>query len=123
MAFEQQVALIAARSSGIGKAAALAFGRAGAKVAALGRTADELQQTVDEITRAGGQAIAVEADISKPDDMRRAQSSRWCSAGIGSTWCSANIALSTACGRRSEELKPEVAAHDRHQPHRHISDD
>lgn len=105
MAFEQQVALITGAGSGIGKAAAIAFGRAGAKVAALGRTADELQQTVDEITRAGGQALAVEADIAKPDDMQRAVEQvvqRWdrldvvfANAGINGVWAPI------------EELKPE----------------
>ena len=45
---------------------------AGAKVAALGRTADDLQSTVDRIIEGGGQAIVVEADISRPEEMQAA---------------------------------------------------
>ncbi len=105
MQFNEQVALITGAGSGIGKAAAVAFGRAGARVAALGRTASELKQTVDEIAQAGGQAMPVVADIAKPDEMRQAAeqiAQRWgridivfANAGINGVWAPI------------EELKPE----------------
>ncbi len=67
-----KVALITGAGSGIGKATATLFAREGAKVAALGHTEDELKQAVTEIEDAGGEAIAVVADISQPDQMEQA---------------------------------------------------
>jgi NAD(P)-dependent dehydrogenase (short-subunit alcohol dehydrogenase family) len=72
MQLNGKVALVTGAGSGIGKAAALLFAKEGARVAALGRTEDELQATVDEITSAGGEAIAVLADISEAGEMEKA---------------------------------------------------
>ncbi|MFD2570067.1 SDR family oxidoreductase [Spirosoma soli] len=69
---EGKVAFITGAGSGIGKAAALLLAKEGAKVVALSRTQDEVDQTVDEIKKVGGQGIAIAADISSPDDMQRA---------------------------------------------------
>jgi NAD(P)-dependent dehydrogenase (short-subunit alcohol dehydrogenase family) len=70
--FTGKVALVTGAGSGIGKAAALLLARRGARLAALGRTDDELKQTVQQIRREGGEAIALLADISKPDEMQQA---------------------------------------------------
>ncbi|WP_128545769.1 SDR family oxidoreductase [Larkinella soli] len=59
-----KVALITGAGSGIGKAAALLMARKGARVAALGRSEKELQETVEQIGRDGGEAVALLADIS-----------------------------------------------------------
>lgn len=72
MKLDGKVALITGAGSGLGKAAALRLAEAGAKIAALGRTGDDLQPVVDEITAAGGEAIPVEADISEPEQMQAA---------------------------------------------------
>lgn len=69
---EGQVALITGAGSGIGKAAALLMAQEGAKIGALSRTMDEIQQTADEINRQGGDAVALEADVSVPRDMENA---------------------------------------------------
>ncbi len=69
---ENRVALITGAGSGIGKAAALLFAKEGARVAALGRTEGELNQTVEEIKQNSGEAMAVLADISDVDQMQRA---------------------------------------------------
>ncbi len=69
---EGKVALITGAGSGIGKATALLFARQGAQVAALGRNAEELQATVNMITRQGGKAIPVTADISVASQMEAA---------------------------------------------------
>jgi NAD(P)-dependent dehydrogenase (short-subunit alcohol dehydrogenase family) len=69
---EGKVALITGAGSGIGKATALLFARHGAQVAALGRNAEELQETVNMITREGGKAIPVTADISDANQMEAA---------------------------------------------------
>ncbi len=72
MQLENKVALITGGSSGIGKAAAQLFAAEGAKVAVLGRTESEVNQTVTGITDAGGQALAVLADVSSVQQMQAA---------------------------------------------------
>jgi len=69
---EGKVALVTGAGSGIGKGAALKLAQAGAKIGALGRTQDELQDVVDEIQQGGGQATPLVADVSQPDQMERA---------------------------------------------------
>ncbi len=67
-----KVALITGAGSGIGKAAALRLAQEGAKIAALGRTKEELEQTVSEIREQGGEAVSILGDISQSTDMQRA---------------------------------------------------
>ena len=72
MALNDKVALVTGAGSGIGEATARLFAREGAKVAALGRSEDDLEKVVAAIRAAGGDAAPVLADISKPDEMERA---------------------------------------------------
>ena len=91
-----KVALITGAGSGIGKAAALLLAKEGAKVAALGRTEDELKKTIVEIEAQGDHAIPIVADISQPDQMQRAIkqiTDKWsrldivfANAGINGVW-------------------------------------
>ena len=67
-----QVVVITGASSGIGEATAEMLAGAGAKVVAVARRKDRLDDLVGRITSAGGHAIAVEADVTSLDDMRRA---------------------------------------------------
>ena len=66
------VALITGAGSGIGRATAFALAADGVKVGALGRTRMEVEEVADEIVGSGGQAIALEADISDELQMRNA---------------------------------------------------
>ncbi|HEY9669328.1 MAG TPA: SDR family NAD(P)-dependent oxidoreductase [Coleofasciculaceae cyanobacterium] len=96
MQLAEKVALITGAGSGIGKATALLFAKEGSKVAALGRTEEELKDTVTQIQEAGGEAMPVKADISKPDQMQQAVQQiveRWgrldivfANAGINGVW-------------------------------------
>ncbi len=72
MEFSGKVALVTGAGSGIGKASALALAQKGAAVGLLGRTEDELRETADQITAAGGKAMTLVADISQADEMRQA---------------------------------------------------
>jgi len=72
MHFTDKVALVTGAGSGIGKATALLLAKGGARVAVLSRTAQEIEATRDEIAQAGGEAIALTADIADMDDMRAA---------------------------------------------------
>src|SRR5689334_18077162 len=72
MQVSDKVALVTGAGSGIGRAAALQLAREGARVVALGRTDSELRQVVAEIKDAGGQALAVVADVADAGQVRRA---------------------------------------------------
>lgn len=67
-----KVALVTGSAHGIGKAIALRYGSLGASVV-VNYSSDEkgAEQTVAEIKRSGSAAIAVQADVSKVDDMNR----------------------------------------------------
>lgn len=96
MPLTDRVALVTGGSSGIGQAAARLLAQEGAKVAVLGRTEDEVHQTVDQIRRDGGEAMSVIADVQYPDPMQRAVQEivdRWgridivlANAGINGVW-------------------------------------
>lgn len=61
-----RVALVTGASLGIGRATAVALGRAGAQVAVNYRShADEAEQVVQAIRDAGSQAIAIQADVAQ----------------------------------------------------------
>jgi NAD(P)-dependent dehydrogenase (short-subunit alcohol dehydrogenase family)/glycerol uptake facilitator-like aquaporin len=72
---EGQVAVVTGASSGIGRAVAVGFGRAGANVVVnyVGNGANGRGggcEVVREIEAAGGRAIAVQADVSDEEDVR-----------------------------------------------------
>jgi glucose 1-dehydrogenase len=63
--------VVTGASSGIGRSIALAFAREGAVVAVnYARDAEGAESTVKEIEDGGGRAIAVQADVSKPEDVK-----------------------------------------------------
>lgn len=105
MQLVNKVALITGAGSGIGKAAALLLAKEGAKIAALGRSEEELIQAVNQIQDAGGEAMPVKADISQPAQMQQAIQqviNQWgrldivfANAGINGVWAPL------------EELEPE----------------
>ena len=64
MNLNNRVMLITGAGSGLGKALAVAAGQVGAKVICAGRRKDKIQQTADEVNKAGGTGTAVEMDVT-----------------------------------------------------------
>ena len=69
--FKGKVALVTGGTSGIGKATAIEFARAGAKVVLTGRREKEGAQVVAEIKKLGAEAAFVRADVAKNADVKR----------------------------------------------------
>ncbi|AFZ03855.1 SDR family oxidoreductase [Calothrix sp. PCC 6303] len=72
MLLKNKVALVTGAGSGIAKATAFLLAQEGAKVAALGRTVDDIKLTVSEIHNQGCEAMPLIADISQPQEMQQA---------------------------------------------------
>ncbi len=67
-----KVALVTGGSRGIGRAIALALGGQGARVAVnYVSNAEAADEAVRCITGCGGQAVAIQGDVSRPEDARR----------------------------------------------------
>jgi NAD(P)-dependent dehydrogenase (short-subunit alcohol dehydrogenase family) len=98
MRLRNQVCLITGAGSGIGKEAAKLLAREGAKVGVVSRTVEEIEQTVDEIRTAGGEAIHACADVSDAGEMQAVVErvvSAWggldvvfVNAGVNGVWAS-----------------------------------
>ena len=78
--FEGKVAVITGGSSGIGRAAAIAFAVEGARVAFGSRRVAESEETIRLVEEKGGEAIFVQMDVSRSADVARlvqAAVARW----------------------------------------------
>lgn len=92
---EGKVALVTGAASGIGKGAAMALAREGARVALLDADEAALQEAMRDIGVSDG-ALALGADVSQPEQMRAAverAAARWgrldvvfANAGINGVW-------------------------------------
>ncbi len=93
---KDKVAFITGGGSGIGAATAKLLARQGAKVAVSGRTKEDLDAVVGEIEDAGGEALAITADIANVDDLKEAYAQVvetyghldivFANAGVNGTW-------------------------------------
>lgn len=66
----EKVAVITGASSGIGRAAAVALAREGVGVVLGARRMDRLHEAVAAIQRAGGNARALQTDVTRPADVK-----------------------------------------------------
>lgn len=71
MKLKGKVALVTGGSTGLGRGIALAFAREGAKVAICGRNEERLQKVAGEIEALGVEALAVKADVSSSQEVKR----------------------------------------------------
>ncbi|HEX8532944.1 MAG TPA: SDR family oxidoreductase [Allosphingosinicella sp.] len=82
----EQVIVITGASSGIGLATAKLAAERGAKVVLSARTREALAQAVDEIKQAGGEAVFIEADVTKREDLERVAATALDRFGRIDTW-------------------------------------
>jgi NAD(P)-dependent dehydrogenase (short-subunit alcohol dehydrogenase family) len=105
MHLDGKVALITGAGSGIGEATAKLLAAHGARIAALGRSEDELKEVVSEIEQGGGQAMPLIADIADASAMQSAI------AAIKQQWGRLDIVFANAgingVWAPIEELAPE----------------
>lgn len=69
MKLENKVALITGSASGMGKGEAIAFAREGAKVIVADLNKEAAEEVVKEIENNNGQALAIEVDLTKEDEV------------------------------------------------------
>jgi len=96
MQLKGKVAFVTGGGSGIGKAAARLLSAEGARVAALDVDKKDVERTIKEIERSGGEAMPLVADVSQPSEMEKAVASiieKWrrldivfANAGINGVW-------------------------------------
>ena len=68
--FQNKIVLISGSSSGIGKDAALSFVKEGAKVILASRNVSSNEALIKEIKNQGGDALFVEADFTRTEDIQ-----------------------------------------------------
>lgn len=68
---DKRIAIVTGGGTGIGQGIAVALAREGAKVVVSGRRAEPLERTVRSVKQAGGEALAVQADVSSTADVQR----------------------------------------------------
>ena len=64
-----RVAMVAAGSRGLGQATALALAGEGCRVSICGRNPESLKASLSRLEALGGQCLAIQADVSRPEDL------------------------------------------------------
>ena len=105
MTLQDKVAVVTGSSRGIGRAIALKLASLGAKVVVNYRAnAEAAQEVVEAIEALGGQAIAVQADVTNADDAKRlVQAAQKTYGKVDILVNNAGITRDTLLARMSEE--------------------
>ena len=105
MRFEGQVAIVTGAAKGIGLRVARAFGREGARVAALDVNADGVEGLAGELAAGGREALALKVDVTVAGEVRRAVDT------VIGRWGRVDVLVNNAGGfsviRRTEDIPDE----------------
>jgi 3-oxoacyl-[acyl-carrier protein] reductase len=105
MRFEGQVAIVTGAAKGIGLRVARAFGREGARVAALDVNADGVEGFARELAAEGGEALGLKVDVTAAGEVRRAVDT------VIGRWGRVDVLVNNAGGfsmiRRTEDIPDE----------------
>lgn len=71
MKFKDKVVIVTGAGAGIGKSTVLHFAKAGARVVAVDINGERAEKAAMEIKQDGGEALSVQADISREEQARR----------------------------------------------------
>src|SRR5512140_2524302 len=71
LGLKNRVAMVAAASKGLGRAAAVSLAREGARLSICSRSAESLEPARQELEQLGVPVLAVPCDVSKADDLNR----------------------------------------------------
>ena len=109
MEFSGRVAFVTGAASGIGRATALAFAAAGAKVALVDRDTEGCTHTLDMLTRAGGSGLGLVCELTEAAEVQRAV------AATVSAWGRIDCAVNAAGveGATRELLDEDEALYER----------
>ena len=104
---EGKVALVTGAGRGIGKAVALSLAQSGCRVILAARTRDQLEEVHREIRDRGGEALVVEGDLTRDEDIQQlVETSR--------SWGTVDILINNAgWGKRAPVVKGNIDDWDR----------
>lgn len=71
LGIKNRVAMVAAGSKGLGRAAAMSLAREGSLISICGRNAESLQSTRKELEALGVQVLAIPCDVSRLEDLQK----------------------------------------------------
>jgi len=66
---ENKIALITGAGGGFGRAMSVIFAREGARIFVTDRNEDRTQETAEAVSKAGGEATAIQVDVTDKDDV------------------------------------------------------
>jgi NAD(P)-dependent dehydrogenase (short-subunit alcohol dehydrogenase family) len=69
---ENNVAIVTGGGRGIGRAIALLLAEAGADVAVIARTAEQVEETADQVRKLGCKALPIPLDVTDEDNVKKA---------------------------------------------------